>query len=159
MPGQVSSNAVWFLDNRVEFRSPEASEYALLELSGHPGDVVPLHRHREDEVFTVLSGELTIVIGSETLVVEAGRSVSAPRNVPHAYRVSSATPARWLVLTTPGEFAAFVTTMARPAETDGLPTPGGPPSDEQAAHLASVAADFGIEILGPPPFAAHAAAA
>ena len=103
-------------------------------------------------MFTVLAGELTLRVGSSTLVVAAGRSVTAPRNIAHAYKVSSAEPARWLALTTPGEFGAFVTAMSRPAETDGLPAPSGPPRAEQAAHLAEVSAEYGIEILGPPPF-------
>jgi hypothetical protein len=31
-----------------------------------------------------------------------------------------------------------------------LPTPAGPPTPEQAAQLSAIAAEHGIEILGPP---------
>ena len=144
----------WFLDNRVEVLSHRPGEHVLLELSGHPGDIVPLHRHDEDEVFTVLEGTLELVVGGDSLLLEAGCSVTAPRDVPHAYRVTADGPARWLVLTTPGAFGDFVAAMGRPAETDGLPVPSGPPTPAQAQGLAQVAALHGIEILGPPPFAA-----
>ena len=59
--------------------------------------MVPLHvHHEEDEVFHVLDGALELFVDGDRFVVEAGRMVVAPRGVPHAYRVSSAEPARWL---------------------------------------------------------------
>ena len=147
---RFDTRSFWFLDNRVEILS-ERADHALLELSAHPGDTVPLHvHHDEDEVFTVLEGELTLLVGGVPTVVGAGRSVTAPRGVPHAYHVTSETTARWLVLTTPGAFSAFVRELGRPAG-EGLPAPSGPPSAEQAGALADVASRHGIEILGPPP--------
>jgi len=146
-----NTQTLWFLDNRVEI-VPERPDHALLELSAHPGDMVPLHvHHEEDEVFAVLEGELTLLVNGTPTVVGAGRSVTAPRGIPHAYRVTSETSARWLVLTTPGTFSAFVRELGRPAGA-GLPVPSGPPSPEKAGVLAEAAARHGIEILGPPPF-------
>ena len=60
----------------------------------------------------------------------------APRGVPHAYRVGD-TPARALVLSSPGGFEAFVRAVASLPEVD----PGA---------LAVTATEHGIEILGPP---------
>lgn len=149
-----SRTARWFLDNRVELVAGELGRFSLLEIAAHPGDAVPLHvHHDEDEVFTVLEGELTLVVDGVPTVVEAGRSVSAPRGVPHAYLVTSHEPARWLVLTSPGVFGDFVEALSRPAG-EGLPEPAGPPTPEQAGQLAEAALAFGIEILGPPPFPA-----
>jgi hypothetical protein len=55
-----------------------------------------------------------------------------------------------LVQSTPAGFEAFVEAMSRPAGAEGLPEPAGPPTPEQAAQLTRVAAEHGIEILGPP---------
>jgi quercetin dioxygenase-like cupin family protein len=142
----------WFLDTRVGVLSHRPGEHVLLELSAHPGDTVPLHRHDEDEVFTVLEGTLELLVDGVPSLLPAGSSATAPRDVPHAYRVTADGPARWLVLTTPGSFGDFVSAMARPAETDGLPAPSGPPTPEQAQGLTEVAALHGIEILGPASF-------
>jgi hypothetical protein len=44
----------------------------------------------------------------------------------------------------------FVEQMSRPADAPVLPRPAGPPTPEEAARLTAVAAEHGIEILGPP---------
>jgi hypothetical protein len=68
---------------------------------------------------------------------------------PHTYRAGDA-GARALVQTSPAGFEAFVEKTSRPAETPGLPRRAGPPTPEQAAHLAAVAAEHGIDTLGAP---------
>ena len=147
-----SVETLWFLDNAVRIHA-EGPTWSLTEVSGHPGDMVPLHLHRdEDEVFHVLVGELELFLDGTTLRLGAGEIVVAPRGVPHAYRVSSTEPARWLAHASE-TFAQFVRTLSRPAESDALPEPSGPPTPEQVAALTDCAALFGIEILGPPPFA------
>ncbi len=49
-----------------------------------------------------------------------------------------------------GQFEAFVRSLGRPAEHDGLPAPSGPPTPEQADALARTCLRFGIELVGPP---------
>jgi hypothetical protein len=75
-----------------------------------------------------------------------GQAALAPRDVPHAYRVESE-EARWLVITTPAGFDAFVREVAAPAPAEELP-PAGRPFDP--AVLGQAAAKVGIEILGAP---------
>jgi quercetin dioxygenase-like cupin family protein len=152
MASRPIPRSLWFLDNRVDPVASRDGTFALLELAAHPGDTVPLHTHDEDETFAVLDGELTLQVDGARSVVGAGRSLTVPRGAAHAYLVTSSTAARWLVLTSPGRFAAFVEEIGRPAG-DGLPEPAGPPAPEQAASLAEIAARHGIEILGPTPFA------
>ena len=143
---------LWFLDNAVRIHA-EGSNWSLTEASGHPWDMVPLHvHHDEDEVFHVVEGELELFLDGNVFRLGAGQVVVAPRGVPHAYRVCSPEPARWLALASE-TFAQFVRALSRPAETDGLPEPSGPPTPVQVAALSDCAARFGIEILGPPPFA------
>ena len=107
----------------------------------------PLHVHRrDDETFYVLEGELTLFVAGEQIVLGPGQAALAPRDVPHAYRVESE-EARWLVITTPAGFDAFVREVAEPAPADELP-PAGRPFDP--AVLGQAAANVGIEILGAP---------
>ena len=70
----------------------------------------------------------------------------APRGVPHAYRVESE-QARWLVINNPAGFEQLVRAASEPAPRAELPPPGQP---LDPAPLAQTAAEYGIEILGPP---------
>jgi hypothetical protein len=70
--------------------------------------------------------------------------------VPHTYRVESLAGARWLLITTGGDFERFVRAVSRPAERPGLPEPQGPPTPEQADALAAAAREQRIEFVGPP---------
>jgi uncharacterized protein YjlB len=107
----------------------------------------PLHiHHREDEVFVVLEGELTLFTPGESRTVRAGDAAFAPKGVAHTYRVESE-QARWLGLSTPAGFASFVAATSDPAETDGLP-PADRPVDME--RLLAAAEAHGIEMLGPP---------
>jgi hypothetical protein len=55
-----------------------------------------------------------------------------------------------MLTVTRGRFEAFVRSLGRPAEHDGLPAPSGPPTPEQADALARTCLRFGIELVGPP---------
>ena len=133
---------LWFLRNRVHFHISgleTEGAFALLESTGPAGDHTPLHVHHvDDEAFYVLDGQLTLWAGDEKHVLRAGDSVFAPRGIPHTLRVDE--DARWLVTSTPAGFEAFVRAV-------GTPDPAPLPSPEE---LARIAAQHGIEILGPP---------
>ena len=101
------------------------------------GDMPPLHvHHSHDEWFYVLDGSVTFYMPGREIPLEAGDSLFAPRGVPHTYRVGEQ-PARWIAGSTPGGFEQFVVEVAALGELD--PT-----------SLTAVAAEHGIEILGPP---------
>jgi hypothetical protein len=84
------------------------------------------------------------------VLVGAGEAALAPVGVPHTYRVESPDGARWLNVTTHGDFERFVRAMSRPAERAELPERQGPPTPEQAVHLAATAREHGIEMVAPP---------
>src|SRR6266480_1593340 len=147
--------ALWFFENlvRVHVSSDDSDGRAsVIEVHAGPGDMPPLHIHRvDDEVFHLLSGAMTFYIGERELQVAAGETAFTPSGVPHTYRVESAEGATWLVFTPSGQFASFVDAVARPAKAEELPPHAeGPPSPEQAAELSELAAEYDIEILGPP---------
>jgi mannose-6-phosphate isomerase-like protein (cupin superfamily) len=142
--------ALWFIDNLAYVRvdgAQSAGAFALCELLGPHGDMPPLHVHRhDDETFYVIDGQLTLYVGEHQLALSAGQAAVAPRGVPHVYRVESET-ARWLVINSPAGFERFLRAAAEPAGGEQLPPAGRRPDP---AGLAQIAAEHGIEILGPP---------
>jgi mannose-6-phosphate isomerase-like protein (cupin superfamily) len=149
----VQTEQLWFLDTLVSIPVEHASGVdgvSLIESWAREGDSPPLHiHHTEDEIFHVIEGELRVRLGDEELVVGAGETVLAPRGQAHTYRVESPR-ARWLAITTRGDFERMVRALSRPAERSELPEPSGPPTPEQLDALAAACRDSGIELVGPP---------
>lgn len=141
---------LWFIDNLayVHIDGKQTGDaYSLGEVVGRRGDMPPLHvHHRDDEAFFVLEGEITLFMGDREISVPAGQAGFAPRGIPHVYRVESDV-ARWLTISNPAGFERFVRAASEPAPSDELP-PVGRGADP--AELARLAAEEGIEILGPP---------
>jgi quercetin dioxygenase-like cupin family protein len=150
LPTGNAAEPLWFIHNLayVHIDGSETDDaFDLGEVWGARGDMPPLHvHHREDEVFYVLEGQLTLFYGEKEITTVAGQVVVAPRGVAHAYRVDSDL-ARWLVLGVPAGFEQFVRALSEPAPASEMP-PADRPVD--AARIASVAAQYGIEILAPP---------
>ena len=154
VPMQAAAQPRWFLRDLVFIHlrgAQTGGRLGIVEIEMPPGDEPPLHVHHDhDEMFYVLTGELTLYLpGGEERRLEAGQFTLAPRGVPHSYRAGDA-GARALVQTAPAGFEAFVERVSIPSDAAELPAPAGPPTADQAAHLAQVAAEHGIEILGPP---------
>ena len=148
-PGE--GDARWFLGALGTIKSSAETtdgRVAVLEFLWPQGSGSPLHVHRnEDEWFYVIEGELTLWVGGEVVVAPAGSFVYGPRDVPHTFLVTSA-EARFLMVTEPAPFADFVRAMSEPAQALTLPPASvQSPSPEQ---MTAVAAEYGIEILGPP---------
>jgi quercetin dioxygenase-like cupin family protein len=126
--------------------------FALFEDREVLGKLTPLHSHpNDDEVIYVLEGEILANVNGEEHRVGEGGVFVAPRGVPHAFLVISAT-ARLLCLTVPGTGWAEVLyrELCEPADADAVP--GSRKAD--FAKIRGVASrSDSIEILGPPPFA------
>jgi len=148
-PGE--GEARWFLGFLVTIKSSGATtngRVAVIEHLGTQGLGSPLHvHHNEDEWFYVLEGELTIWVAGKTVAAGSGAFVFGPRDVPHTFVVSSA-QARFLLVTEPGDFVGFVRALAEPAAAPEIPpAPSAPPDMEPVLRAA---AEYGLEILGPP---------
>ncbi len=152
---------LWFLNTRIRIVVPAATgSDGLSVLSHHApwGDSPPLHIHdTEDEVFHVLEGRIRFVVDGKPFEIGAGDTILAPKGVPHTYVVESPEGAKWLTMTTPGDFERLVRATSRPATAAGLPAPSGPPTPEMAAHLAEACARHGIRLVGEPLAARKAA--
>lgn len=146
-----NNRAYWFLSNLVIVHvSSEETEgrFSLLELHVPPEDMPPLHRHVDaDQTWYVLEGALTAYLPGASRVLRAGECAFGPKGIPHTHRASTDGITRLLEVDAPGHFEAFVVAVGRPAGALALPpAPEGP----DPAELTRLAAEHGIEILGPP---------
>jgi quercetin dioxygenase-like cupin family protein len=145
-----ANDVLWFINDlaRIHLTGERVGgRLSVVEFTAPPGDMPPLHRHeREDELFYVLEGRITIHQPGRHQEAEAGSAVFAERGIAHAYQVSDDGPARFLVIATPAGFEDFVAEIARPAEELRLPDPSQPDPEKMAA----ISARYGIQLLGPP---------
>jgi quercetin dioxygenase-like cupin family protein len=146
----------WFLGGGLHIWKATAEEtdgaFLLFEDRLDHGKVTPLHIHPDsDETMIVLEGEILMHIDGTEHTVSAGGIASAPRGVPHAFKVSGADGTRLLCLHTPGCCEAFYRDASEPVPGDGPAGADTGPVD-MARVQASAAKNGGIEILGPPPF-------
>jgi quercetin dioxygenase-like cupin family protein len=121
--------------------------FLLFEDAMDQGKRTPLHTHPADETMYLIDGELLMHIDGQEHTVSAGGVMLAPAGVPHAFLVTSET-ARVLWLHTPGSCEAFYRTASDPltSDTDRI-------VDFDRVRQAALSAG-GIQIVGPPPFAA-----
>jgi len=109
------------------------------------GEAPPFHLHtREDEVFMLIKGTALVWSGEEEHELTEGGIVYLPRNIPHAYRITSK-KADLLMINTPAgiegmfRYAGRDTSTARP---DGF--------EISPQRLAEAAEKFGNVVVGPP---------
>jgi mannose-6-phosphate isomerase-like protein (cupin superfamily) len=144
--------ALWFLGVLATIKASTETtggRVAVIEHLAPLGAGSPLHvHHREDEWFYVIEGELTFWIGGRLTEAPAGSFVYGPRGIPHTFTVTSPEGARFLLVAEPAGFERFMRTLAEPAASLTLPPAMGEPPDTE--RMMAVAAEYGIEILGPP---------
>jgi quercetin dioxygenase-like cupin family protein len=149
--GADEGEAIWAFGVLATIKAASettAGRVAVIEHLAPQGAGSPLHvHHREDEWFYVTEGTLTFWVGGEIIEASAGSFVYGPRDLPHTFLVTSP-QARFLLVTEPAGFESFMRAMGEPAAELTVPPPAPPPSD--LAPLVAAAAEYGIEILGPP---------
>jgi quercetin dioxygenase-like cupin family protein len=147
-------DAIWFNGSLVMVKVAGADTqdaFDLVETIARGGNATPLHIDPSCETFHLLEGKVRFHVAGQEHTAVAGDTVVLPRGVPHAFKVTSDN-ARFLVLNVPGGHDRFFRAAGVPALTPELPPPG-PPDMER---MKTAARQSGIEILGPPPFAAAA---
>jgi quercetin dioxygenase-like cupin family protein len=149
--GPGEGEALWFLGVLATVKASAETTggaVAVIEHLAPRGSGSPLHVHtREDEWFYVIEGEVTFWIDGKTIVAPAGSFVYGPKGIPHTFIVSSE-QARFLLVTEPAGFEQFMRAAGEPAARLEIPPPATEPPD--VAALTAAAAEFGIEITGPP---------
>ena len=148
---QGEGEGLWFLGALGLIKAPSTATggaVTVTEWLAPEGHASPLHvHHSENEWFYVLEGELTFWVAGAVTVAGPGAFVFGPRDVPHTFFVSSP-EARFLVVTEPGGFEGFLRALSEPATSMTLPPASVQPPAPEA--MMAAAAEYGIEILGPP---------
>jgi quercetin dioxygenase-like cupin family protein len=140
---------LWWIDSTLEVKLTAAKtegHVGVWLVMGARGAASPLHvHHREDEQFLLIDGLVRFVVGDQRLDASAGHLILLPRDIPHAFVVTSER-ARLIGMVTPGGFESFFTDLATPV------MPGAPPAAPPTiAAMTAAAPAYGLEILGPPP--------
>lgn len=149
-PGE--GEALWFMGMLATVKASSegtGGRVAVIEHTGPHNSGSPLHvHHHEDEWFYVLEGGLTIWVDGQVISAPAGTFAFAPKNLPHTFTVSAPAGARFLLVTEPAGFESFMRSGAEPAGALTLPPP--PSGLPEVQRMATLAAKYGIDILGPP---------
>jgi mannose-6-phosphate isomerase-like protein (cupin superfamily) len=111
----------------------------IIEHKGLKNAGPPLHLHiAQEEWFYVIEGKVQFQIGEQRFELGPGKSVLAPRRVPHAFAGSGSTPAHMLIAFSPaGKMEACFRDGNSP---DSLP--------EKRAYFRR----YDMEYVGPSPF-------
>jgi mannose-6-phosphate isomerase-like protein (cupin superfamily) len=147
-----TQNAYWFLGDLVIIYlsgQETGGRFSLLEWLQPPGEITPLHVHRQaDQTYYVLEGELTLYLPGTALAIGPGECGYGPMNVPHTEHVTSSGPVRLVEVNSPAGFEDFIATVGEPTAELTLP----PSSDEESdiEWLAGIATEHHIDVLGPP---------
>lgn len=109
------------------------------------GVASPYHMHtREDEVFMMIKGTALMWCGDDEAELSEGGIIYLPRNVPHAYRITSKT-ADMLMICTPAGSEAFFRYAGRDC---AAPRPDG--FEITTGRLIKASELSGSTIVGPP---------
>jgi quercetin dioxygenase-like cupin family protein len=148
---QGKGEALWFLGCLATIKASSETTEGRVAVIEHLAPQVsgsPLHvHHNEDEWFYVMEGELTFWVGGTVFEASAGSFVYGPREIPHTFTVTSP-EARFLLVAEPAGFEGFLRALSQPAEGRTLPPQTVQPPEPE--RMMAAAAEYGIEILGPP---------
>jgi quercetin dioxygenase-like cupin family protein len=109
------------------------------------GEAPPYHRHtHEDEVFMLIKGTALVWSDDEEMELNEGGIVYLPKNIPHAYRITSKR-ADLLMINTPAGIEGMFRYAGRDKST---PRPDG--FEISTERLTEASERFGNVILGPP---------
>jgi quercetin dioxygenase-like cupin family protein len=123
--------------------------YCLADATVPAGGGPPPHYHtREEESFYVTEGEITFTVDGRTVAGTPGTFVQIPRGTPHAFKNTTAKPARMLILCVPAGFERFMAEFA--TELPSADAPPIPPQPGEIEKLLAVAPRYGIVMLPPP---------
>jgi quercetin dioxygenase-like cupin family protein len=146
---QSLEHSVWYSGHLMTFLATgedTQGQFALIEAVARKGNVPPPHiHHREDEIFYVLEGEMTVSVGDRTIKAKPGTMVFLPRDVVHSFTIDS-DQARILVLATPAGLEGYFQECSVPAPAMMLPPAVETPYGEIQKML-PVARKFGIEFV------------
>jgi quercetin dioxygenase-like cupin family protein len=119
-------NSFWYTGWLLTFLATgdqTQGRFALIEALTRKGNCPPRHIHRnEDESFYILEGEITALIGDQTIRGTPGTLIFGPRGVPHSFEIHSE-QVRMLLLLTAAGLEGYFKQFCTPAAALTLPPP------------------------------------
>jgi quercetin dioxygenase-like cupin family protein len=107
------------------------------------GEAPPYHKHtREDEVFLLIKGTALVWVDDQQTELSEGGIVFLPKNIPHAYRITSK-KADLLMINTPAGIEGMFRETGRDKSTPR-------PPDFHVVPDPAVSMNYGNVIVGPP---------
>ncbi len=116
-----------------------------------PGIAPPLHVHtHEAEAFYLLEGTIVYQAGEDLHQLVAGSFIYLPQGVPHAFRITGTTPARFLSFDAPAGLMDLYAEVGMPASERRLPGADGRSIEEEIPRWNEIGPRYGIQVIGPP---------
>ena len=146
-----SGRAWWFLGTLAVLRNPAGAPRTptVIELTIPSGGSPPLHVHKRlDDSFLLLDGEIVVRCSEQRFVAHPGSYVVLPAGVAHTFRVTSASPARMLLVHAHDDFLDFIEAVGTPTQELRLPSVGQYDLSREA--LIRIGAEHDLSIIGPP---------
>lgn len=148
---QSVDHSVWYNGSLMTFLATgedTRGQFALIEAAMRRGNVPPPHiHHREDEIFYVLEGEITVSVGDRTIRGTSGTMIFLPRDVRHSFTIESE-QSRMLILVTPAGFDGWFREFSVPAPSMTLP-PLDQPGYADVQGMLDAALRYGLEFVLP----------
>ncbi len=111
---------------------------AAPEFAGNPRNI----QHDREIALYVLEGEISVLVGDQTVKAPAGAFIQVPRGVVFAFSNPGSKPARFLAFYSPGGFEKYFEELPAVIEKHGYP----PPPDV----MSELVGKYGLEVVGPP---------
>ena len=145
----VWPGAIWIGGSLVTVKPTigDGNTASAVEIWEREGSGPPQHVHSEhDEIWYVLEGRFTFLIGDNHVQATAGDVIVGPRRLPHTFRADSS-DARLLDIHSPGGFEHFFVQAGRPASSL-VPPPKS--TETNPAEMRAGIESFGATVVGPP---------
>ena len=121
---------------RPKLTNAMGSAFEIFDVTGTPGGGPPPHRHKWEEIYVVLSGEMDVFVDGKTTRLKAGDFAHVPADTPHGYATLDET--HFLTIVSKGNASKFFKELADDVEMNPPDIP----------EMVRVGAKHGITFLG-----------
>jgi quercetin dioxygenase-like cupin family protein len=98
------------------------SSIEVFDTTGIPGGGPPPHKHKWEEIYVVLSGEMDVMVDGVTKRLKAGEFAHVPADTPHAYTTLDET--HFLTIVSKGNASKFFKDLGDNIEMNPPDIPG-----------------------------------
>lgn len=152
--GPGEGKATWAMGSLFERLASGAETGGAFDLTlatQPPGIAPPLHVHsREAEAFYVLEGTMVYQAGEDRHHLSAGSFIYLPKGVPHAFRITGTSPARFLSFAVPAGLMDLYDEVGMPALERRLPGTDGLSIEVEIPRWNEIGPRYGLQVVGQP---------